>query len=59
MVVRRFIIFMRRRHFEHKREISIAERSLPAVRQHQDIVFLRRIRADSRRAVEIRRLRSG
>ena len=36
----------RRRHFERKREISIAERSLPAVRQHQDIVFPRRIHAD-------------
>ena len=49
----------RRRHFERKREISIAERSLPDVRQHQDIVFPRHIRADSRRAVEIPRLRSG
>ena len=49
----------RRRHFERKREISMAERSLLQVRQHQDIVSLRRIHADSRRAVEIPRLRSG
>ena len=46
-------------HFERKREISMAERSLPDVRQHQDIVFPRRIHADSRSAVEIPRLRSG
>ena len=52
MVVRSFDSTSRRRHFERKREISIAERSLPAVRQHQDIVFPRRIRADSHRAVE-------
>ena len=42
----------RRRHFERSREISIAERSLPDVRQHQDIVFPRRIHADSHSAVE-------
>ena len=40
-------------HFERKREISMAERSLPDVRQHQDLVFPRRIHADSRSAVEI------
>ena len=40
-------------HFERKREISMAERSLADVRQHQDIVFPWRIHADSRRAVEI------
>ena len=56
---RSFDSISRRRHFERSREISIAERSLPAVRQHQDIVFPRHIRADSRRAVEIPRLRSG
>ena len=43
----------RRCHFERSREISMAERSLPDVRQHQDIVFPWRIHADSRRAVEI------
>ena len=31
----------------------MAERSLPDVRQHQDLVFPRRIHADSRSAVEI------
>ena len=31
----------------------MVERSLPDVRQHQDIVFPWRIHADSRRAVEI------
>ena len=36
----------RRRHFERSREISTEERSLPAVRQHQDIVSPRRMRAD-------------
>ena len=49
----------RRRHFERSREIFIAERSSPDVRQHQDIVFPRRIHADSRSAVKIPRLRSG
>ena len=34
------------RHFERSREIFIAERSSPDVRQHQDIVFPRRIHAD-------------
>ena len=48
-----------RRHFERSREISIAERSLPDVRQHQDIVFPQRIHADSHSAVKIPRLRSG
>ena len=43
----------RRCHFERSREISMAERSLLDVRQHQDIVFPWRIHADSRRAVEI------
>ena len=43
---------LRRRHFERSREISIAERSLPDVQQHQDIVFPRRIHADSHSAVE-------
>ena len=43
----------RRRHFERSREISMAERSLPDVRQHQDIVFPKRIHTDSRSAVEI------
>ena len=42
----------RRRHFERSREIFIAERSSPDVRQHQDIVFPRRIHADSRSAVK-------
>ena len=46
-------------HFERKREISMAERSLPDVRQHQDLVFPRRIHTDSRSAVKISRLRSG
>ena len=41
------------RHFERSREIFIAERSSPDVRQHQDIVFPRRIHADSRSAVKI------
>ena len=41
------------RHFERSREIFIAERSSPDVRQHQDIVFPRRIHADSRNAVKI------
>ena len=36
------------RHFERSREIFIAERSSPDMRQHQDIVFPRRIHADSR-----------
>ena len=36
----------RRRHFERSREIFIAERSSPDVRQHQDIVFPRRMHAD-------------
>ena len=31
----------------------MAERSLPDVRQHQDIVFPKRIHTDSRSAVEI------
>ena len=48
-----------RRHFERSRESFIAERSSPDVRQYQDIVFPRRIHADSRSAVEIPRLRSG
>ena len=43
----------RRRHLERSREIFIAERSSPDVRQHQDIVFPRRIHADSRSAVKI------
>ena len=43
----------RRCHFERSREISMAERSLPDVRQHQDIVFPWRIHADYRSAVEI------
>ena len=47
------------RHFERKREIFIAERSSPDVRQHQDIVFPRRIHTDSRSAVKIPRLRPG
>ena len=68
MVVRRIKIWKRRgvlialrahRHFERSREIFIAERSSPDVRQHQDIVFPRRIHADFRSAVEIPRLRSG
>ena len=46
----------RRRHFERSREISMAERSLPDVRQHQDIVFPWCIHADYRSAVEIHRL---
>ena len=67
-VVRRIIIGKRRgvsialhahRHFERSREIFIAERSSPDVRQHQDIVFPRRIHADSRSARKIPRLRSG
>ena len=54
MVVRRITIWKRRgvlialrahRHFERSREILIAERSSPDVRQHQDIVFHRRIHA--------------
>ena len=49
----------RRRHFERSREISIAVRSLPDVRQHQAIVFPQRIHADSRSARKIPRLRSG
>ena len=40
------------RHFERSREIYMAERSLPDVRQHQDIVSPQRIHADSCRAVE-------
>ena len=36
------------RHFERSPEIFIAERSSPDMRQHQDIVFPRRIHADSR-----------
>ena len=47
------------RHFERSREIYMAERSLPDVRQHQDIVSPQHIHADSSRAVEIPRLRSG
>ena len=43
----------RRCHFERSREIFMAERSLPDVRQHQDIVFPWRIHADYRSAVEI------
>ena len=43
----------RRRHFERSREIYIAERSLPDVRQHPDIVSPQCIHADSCRAVEI------
>ena len=67
-VVRRIIIEKRRgvsialhahRHFERSREIFIAERSSPDVRQHQDIVFPQRIHADSRSARKIPRLRSG
>ena len=46
-------------HFECKREISMAQRALPDVRQHQYIVLPRHIHTDSRRAVEIPRLRSG
>ena len=42
----------RRRHFERSRESFIAERSSPDVRQHQDIVFPRRIHADFRSAVK-------
>ena len=56
---RNFDSASRRRHFERSREISIAERSLPDVRQHQDIAFPQRIHADSHSAVEIPRLRSG
>ena len=41
------------RHFERSREIFIAERSSPDVGQYQDIVFPRRIHADSRSAVKI------
>ena len=41
------------RHFERSREIFIAERSSSDMRQHQDIVFPRRIHADSRNAVKI------
>ena len=41
------------RHFERSREIFIAERSSPDMSQHQDIVFPRRIHADSRSAVKI------
>ena len=44
---------LRRRHWKRSREISMAERLLPDVRQHQDIVFPQRMHADSRRAVEI------
>ena len=67
-VVRRIKIWKRRevlialrahRHFERSREIFIAERSSPDMRQHQDIVFPRRIHTDSRNAVKIPRLRSG
>ena len=67
-VVRRIKIWKRRevlialrahRHFERSREIFIAERSSPDVGQYQDIVFPRRIHADSRSAVKIPRLRSG
>ena len=47
------------RHFERSREIFIAERSSPDVRQHQDIVSPQCIHADFRSAVEIPRLRSG
>ena len=36
------------RHFERSREIFMAERSSPDVRQHQGIAFPRRIHADSR-----------
>ena len=43
---RNFDSASRRRHFERSREIYIAERSLPDVRQHQDIVFPWRIHAD-------------
>ena len=68
MVVRRIKIGKRRgvlialrahRHFEHSREIFIEERSSHDVRQHQDIVFPRRIHVDSLSAVKIPRLRSG
>ena len=40
------------RHFERSREIFIAERSSSHMRQHQDIVFPRRIHTDSRNAVK-------
>ena len=43
---RNFDSASRRSHFERSREIYIAERSLPDVRQHQDIVFPWRIHAD-------------
>ena len=43
------------RHFERSREIFIAERSSPDVRQYQDIVFPRCIHADSRSTVKISR----
>ena len=56
---RSFDSVSRCRHFERSREIYMAERSLPDVRQHQDIVSPQRIHADSSKAVEIPRLRSG
>ena len=43
------------RHFERSREIFIAERSSPDVRQYRDIVFPRCIHADSRSTVKISR----
>ena len=43
----------RRRHFERSREISIAERSLPDVKQHQYVVSPQCIRADYCSAVKI------
>ena len=62
MVVRRIKIWKRRgvlialrahRHLERSREISMAECSLPDVRQHLDIVSPQCIPADFRSAVEI------
>ena len=53
---RSFDSVSRRCHFERSREISMAERSLLDVRQHQDIVFPWRIHADYRSAVESPRL---
>ena len=46
---RRVLIALRaHRHFERSREIFMAERSSPDMRQHQNIVFPQHIHADSR-----------
>ena len=50
---RSFDSISRRRHFERSREISIAERSLSDVKQHQYVVSPQCIRADYCSAVKI------